>query len=162
MIKSEKPIKQTLVIVQKGISILLGAKKRGFGKGKWNGFGGKVKLGEKIEDGAKRELLEEAFIKAEKIEKVGLIEFESRDKPGKIRVYVFRVDKFSGEPKESEEMFPKWFNVREIPYLKMWPDDIYWLPLLLKGKKFKGKFLFDKNENIIRKELEEFKGKCLR
>jgi hypothetical protein len=44
----------------------------------------------------------------------------------------------------------------------MWPDDIYWLPLLLKGKKFKGKFLFDKNENIIRKELEEFKGKCLR
>jgi 8-oxo-dGTP diphosphatase/2-hydroxy-dATP diphosphatase len=91
-----------------------------------------------------------------------LIEFKSRDKPGKIRVYVFRVDKFSGEPKESEEMLPKWFNVREIPYLKMWPDDIYWLPLLLKGKKFKGKFLFDKNENIVRKELEEFKGRCLR
>jgi 8-oxo-dGTP diphosphatase/2-hydroxy-dATP diphosphatase len=34
-------------------------KKRGFGKGKWNGFGGKVEEGECIEDSAIRELEEE-------------------------------------------------------------------------------------------------------
>ena len=34
-------------------------KKRGFGKGKWNGFGGKVEEGECIEDSAVRELEEE-------------------------------------------------------------------------------------------------------
>ena len=34
--------------------ILLGLKKRGFGEGKWNGFGGKVQPGESIAQGAIR------------------------------------------------------------------------------------------------------------
>jgi 8-oxo-dGTP pyrophosphatase MutT (NUDIX family) len=34
--------------------ILLGLKKRGFGEGKWNGFGGKVHVGESIAKGAVR------------------------------------------------------------------------------------------------------------
>ncbi|MDP4007437.1 MAG: hypothetical protein Q8P55_02500 [bacterium] len=38
----------TLCIVQQEGQVLLGMKKRGFGKGRWNGFGGKVK-GEPIE-----------------------------------------------------------------------------------------------------------------
>lgn len=42
--------------------ILLGMKKRGFGVGKWNGFGGKVDPNETILDGALRELKEEAGI----------------------------------------------------------------------------------------------------
>ncbi len=45
----------TLVYILKDDQILLGMKKRGFGVGKWNGFGGKVKLGEEsILDGAIR------------------------------------------------------------------------------------------------------------
>jgi 8-oxo-dGTP diphosphatase/2-hydroxy-dATP diphosphatase len=156
----KKTINLTLVIVCKNSNILLGMKKKGFGKGKWNGFGGKVEKGEEIEDAAKRELLEEAFVKAEKIEKKGIIEFEFIDNlEEKLVVHIFKTDRFFGEPKESEEMIPRWFNVRQIPYLKMWPDDIYWLPLLLKEKNFKGKFSFDKNENIISRELREVRGK---
>ncbi len=34
--------------------MLLGLKKRGFGAGKWNGFGGKVNPGEDIVDAALR------------------------------------------------------------------------------------------------------------
>jgi hypothetical protein len=34
--------------------ILLGMKKRGFGAGKWNGFGGKLEENESNEDAAKR------------------------------------------------------------------------------------------------------------
>ena len=34
--------------------VLLGLKKRGFGAGKWNGFGGKLEPGETIEQAAKR------------------------------------------------------------------------------------------------------------
>jgi 8-oxo-dGTP diphosphatase/2-hydroxy-dATP diphosphatase len=158
MVKSKQVIDLTLVIVIRGFEILLGMKKKGFGKGKWNGFGGKVEAGEGIKEAAKRELLEEAFIQAKRIERRGVIEFEFRDNLGeKLRVHIFKVDKFFGEPKESEEMIPKWFNTREIPYLKMWPDDIFWLPLLLDDKKFKGRFLFDENENIISKELKEIK-----
>ena len=32
----------TLVLIRDSDRILLGLKKRGFGKGRWNGFGGKV------------------------------------------------------------------------------------------------------------------------
>jgi len=44
----------TLVFVVKGGEILLGMKKRGFGKGKWNGFGGKVEKNESIPAAAQR------------------------------------------------------------------------------------------------------------
>lgn len=45
--------------------VLLGMKKRGFGKGKWNGFGGKVEQGETMVESAVRELKEEAGITAD-------------------------------------------------------------------------------------------------
>jgi len=44
----------TLAFVRRQGEILLGYKKRGFGAGKWNGFGGKVETGETIEAAAKR------------------------------------------------------------------------------------------------------------
>lgn len=44
----------TLIVVMNGDEVLLGMKKRGFGIGKWNGFGGKVEAGETIADSAIR------------------------------------------------------------------------------------------------------------
>lgn len=44
----------TLVFVNRSQEILLGFKKRGFGAGRWNGFGGKVEKGETIEEAAQR------------------------------------------------------------------------------------------------------------
>ncbi len=44
----------TLVLVVQPGRVLLGMKKRGFGAGKWNGFGGKVQPGETIEQAARR------------------------------------------------------------------------------------------------------------
>lgn len=49
------PRKQfTLVIIEEGNHILLGFKKRGFGAGKWNGFGGKVEDNESVDAAALR------------------------------------------------------------------------------------------------------------
>ena len=39
----------TLVLILQDEKILLGMKKRGFGAGRWNGFGGKVREDESIE-----------------------------------------------------------------------------------------------------------------
>jgi hypothetical protein len=72
-----------------------------------------------------------------------------------MEVHIFKADKFSGEIRESEEMKPQWFDVKEIPFSKMWPDDIYWMPMFLEGKKFTGKFLFGENDVILEKELKE-------
>jgi len=47
----------TLVVLHNESCVLLGLKKRGFGKGKWNGFGGKVEEGETIAQAAMRYLL---------------------------------------------------------------------------------------------------------
>jgi len=44
----------TLTIIRNNGNILLGMKKRGFGVGRWNGFGGKVNSDETILEAAKR------------------------------------------------------------------------------------------------------------
>ncbi|MEA3323508.1 MAG: NUDIX domain-containing protein, partial [Patescibacteria group bacterium] len=56
-------LKLTLIIVFNENKILLGMKKRGFGVGKWNGFGGKVEKNENIFESVERELLEESGLK---------------------------------------------------------------------------------------------------
>ncbi|MEI8337601.1 MAG: 8-oxo-dGTP diphosphatase [bacterium] len=134
----------TLCVVLKNDEILLGMKKRGFGVGRWNGFGGKIEEGETIEQAAHRELKEEIGIETDKMEKVGIIEFSFQNDPKILEAQIFKIIDFKGEPTESEEMKPQWFKLDQIPYSQMWSDDIYWLPILLSGKLFKGSFLFDR------------------
>ena len=134
----------TLCVIHNHPKVLLGMKKKGFGVGRWNGFGGKVEEGETIEEAAKRELREESGLEVIDITKRGVIEFEFENDPKILEVHIFHVGKFEGEPKESDEMKPQWFNFDEIPYEQMWTDDSHWMPIFLKGKKFKGKFLFDR------------------
>ena len=144
----------TLCVIHQNSKVLLGMKKRGFGMGRWNGFGGKVSMNETIEEAAKREIREEAGIEVDEIEKVGLLDFEFKDNTEILEVHIFKAKSFSGKPTESEEMKPQWFDVGEIPFDKMWPDDAYWMPLFLGDKKFRGKFIFGKDNIILKKELQ--------
>lgn len=153
----------TLCIIHEHPRILLGMKKRGFGAGRWNGFGGKVHEGESIEEAAVREMREECGVEADpySLEKCGILEFEFQNEPGKIlEVHLFKVGGYSGEAVETEEMKPQWFFVDEIPFKDMWSDDPYWMPLFIKGRKFRGRFLFDqpstaeRNAEIIEKHIE--------
>lgn len=146
---------QTLCFIQSGRRILLGMKKRGFGSGRWNGFGGKPKEGESLEAAARRETREEAGITVDKLEPAGVLEFSFRDEPDVLEVHFFRVKEFAGEPIETEEMRPQWFTVDKIPFDQMWPDDRHWMPLFLAGKEFTGKFHFENpiNGKILRLEL---------
>ena len=64
-------------------------------------------------------------------------------------VHLFVVRDWDGEPTESEEMSPKWFSFKDIPYKNMWPDDKYWLPHVLKGERIEGDFLFGEGDKII-------------
>jgi 8-oxo-dGTP diphosphatase/2-hydroxy-dATP diphosphatase len=133
----------TLCIIRKDSKILLGMKKREFGAGFWNGFGGKVKKGESIEEAAKRETKEEIGVVPLDLKKMGILKFQFKGEPEILEVHVFSCTNFEGEIKETEEMAPEWFKIEEIPFDQMWPDDKYWLPLLLEGKNFRGNFYFE-------------------
>lgn len=144
----------TLSIVHDETRILLGMKKRGFGAGKWNGFGGKVAEEESVEDAARRELYEEAGLTATHLEKRAVLKFTIETEPELLEVHVFSVFGFEGEPAETEEMRPQWFSKTHIPYHAMWADDIHWLPLFLEGKCFTGSFHFLDNDTLISHTLK--------
>jgi 8-oxo-dGTP pyrophosphatase MutT (NUDIX family) len=149
----------TLCLLIKNNQILLTMKKRGFGIGKWNGCGGKLKEDETLEEAALREMSEEigAFSKKEDISSVGKLEFYFKHNPEwNQAVNIFLVHDWQGEHSESEEVKPAWFSFDDIPYSNMWPDDKYWLPKVLNGKQIEGKFYFnDDASEFERFELRE-------
>lgn len=154
----KKPKKKitTLCMIHKHPRVLLGMKKRGFGAGRWNGFGGKVEPGETLEENVVREMKEECGITPTVFEKKAVLNFFFEHEPEDfIEVNVFGIYDFDGEPSESEEMKPKWFDISEIPYDLMWPDDIHWHHLFFAGKKFKGDFFFKDFDTILRHEIIE-------
>ncbi|MFA6285288.1 MAG: NUDIX domain-containing protein [Parcubacteria group bacterium] len=97
-----KPTKiLTLGVVYQNPKVLLGMKKRGFGEGRWNGFGGKLEKGETIEEGLIREFQEECGITPTVFEKRGIIYFEFENYPEVLEVNIFAVNEFQGEPVET-------------------------------------------------------------
>lgn len=78
--RSHHSVVLQLVIPQRGGRLLLGKKLRGFGAGYINGFGGKVEIGESIEEGARRELEEEAGISARVLDRRGVLTFHFDDR----------------------------------------------------------------------------------
>jgi len=139
--------------------VCLALKKRGFGQGLFNGFGGKVNEaeGETIEQATVRELKEESGVCAriEDLEKFCEIEFEFPHKQEwNQRMHVFCARKHEGNPAETEEMQPEWFSVGQIPLEKMWDADKQWLPKVLDGKKFNARAVYDE-----KMALKEFKFK---
>lgn len=144
----------TLCFLIKDDQILLAMKKRGFGVGKWNGVGGKANDGETPLQAIIRETNEEISVVIKSPTQVAVLDFNFATKPEwnqKVTVYLCK--DWEGEPVESEEMKPQWFNIDKIPYDQMWSDDVLWLPKVLEGKILTGKFIFDDNQQILEHEL---------
>lgn len=152
-----KRVITNLCIIHQHPRVLLGLKKRRFGVGKWNGYGGKIEEGESIEEALHREVEEEGGIKIKDPRKLGIIEFEFPHTGLLIENHIYKAKEFIGEPVETEEMKPAWFHVEKMPFAEMWADDPYWIQMFLDDKKFKGKFIFGENEEILSYQLEEVK-----
>ena len=151
-----KPKKiMTLCIPQKEGEVWLGMKKRGFGAGRWNGFGGKVKAGETVEQATIREMEEETGYRVTNLEPAGLLLFQNGDSPELIEMHIFRTSDFPDSLSESEEMRPQRFQGSDIPFDQMWEDDRYWVPYFLAEKPFSGEFTFDNDDHILEAEVRE-------
>ncbi len=65
------------------------------------------------------------------------------------------VKEWEGEIKESEEMLPKWFDIKNLPFENMWDDDKYWLPGVLKGKRIKkASFVFEETGRVKEHKID--------
>lgn len=139
----------TLLFLRKDDQILLAMKKRGFGQGRWNGVGGKVDAGETIQQAAIRECYEEIGVMPHDLKPAGYLRFlEPTDPTFEHRCYIYTTHIWDGEPVETEEMRPKWFDITEIPYSDMWPDDTVWMPHLLANELFAGTVRVNENQLI--------------
>jgi 8-oxo-dGTP diphosphatase len=135
-------IRATLMFIVTDGKVLLIEKLTGIGKGKVNGPGGKIDPGETAEQAVIRECQEELHITPLDGMKMGELCFSMTDIPD-IHCHVYIATKFSGEPKATREAIPLWRAISEIPYEMMWEDDRYWLPKMLDGEKFFGRFDFE-------------------
>ncbi len=132
----------TLFFILEPTRVLLGMKKRGFGAGKLNGFGGKVESGESISLAAIRELKEEAGITPVCARQQAVVYFELEGSPVIFEVHLFVANEFTGVVTESEEMKPVWYDRQKVPFELMWKDDAEWFPHLFAARFFRGFFLF--------------------
>lgn len=145
----------TLAFLIKEKQILLAMKKRGFGVSKWNGVGGKQQNGETIKQTALREMEEEVGVQAKNLSQVALFSFYYPFSPHDNQaVHVFTAHSWLGEPRETEEMQPRWFTFSDIPYDSMWPDDRIWLPEVLKGNLVQAAFMINADNQIEEHSLE--------
>ncbi len=145
----------TLLFVIKNDEILLAEKKQGFGKGYLNGVGGKVEKGETIEQAMIRETEEEVCITPTQYVKMGEITFDEvvHGKRILLIMHIYIATEYIGEPAESFEMKPEWHKLNNIPYSRMFQDEIIWLPKVLSGNKVKGFVKMDDNLNLLEHKI---------
>lgn len=135
----------TLLFVVRDGQVLLIRKKRGLGAGKINGPGGRIDPGETPEECAIRETQEELCVTPTGVREVGELRFQFVDGLS-IHGYVFLADDCEGTPQETDEAIPLWTALDAIPYDEMWQDDRLWIPPMLAGRRFDGRFVFDGDE----------------
>ncbi len=119
----------------------------------WNGYGGKREPEDaSIRDTAIRELFEESGVKAlpDSLVPAGRFRFFWPGNNGphaSMEVYFFFLSTWEGTPEESAAMGkPAFFHIDSIPYEKMLPDNILFLPRLLQGERLVGDMYADRKD----------------
>ncbi len=120
ILKNTKPFPRigiACIVLQKG-KILLGKRKGPHAADCWGAPGGHLEFGEKVEDGAVRELLEETGLKALSLRSGPWVEnFMENGQKHYITIFVF-IDDFEGELclLEPHKCFGwEWFDVDSLP-----------------------------------------------
>jgi len=132
----------TLMFIRMDGMVLLIRKLMGMGAGLINAPGGRVDPGETPEEGAIRESQEELLVTPIGVKKAGELAFQFRDGYS-LRCHVYTATSYEGVPTQTMEAIPLWVDEREMPYGQMWADDRLWYPLVVEGRTFSGRFLFD-------------------
>ena len=133
----------TLMFIRQNEKLLMIHKKRGLGAGYYNAPGGRMEPGETPFECAVRETQEELCITPlDPILHAGTVMFQFIDGHS-IHGEIFTAVEFKGIPTETDEAIPIWFSIDNLPFHNMWEDDAVWMPKLIAGERFIGRFIFD-------------------
>ncbi len=132
----------TLLFVVRDGQVLLIRKKRGLGAGKVNAPGGRMEAGETPAECAVREVQEELLVTPTGLHLAGQHRFQFVDGYS-LLVHVFVASDCEGTAGETDEAIPMWTSLDAIPFDEMWADDRLWIPHLLAGTPFDGRWIFD-------------------
>lgn len=115
-----------VVIIRNG-KILLVKRKKDPGKGLWSIPGGLVRLGEKLEDAAKREVKEETGLTISIVRLIDVVDVIHEDQDGRIEYHYVLVD-YLGEVANgvlrpgSDVDEVRWFKLEEIHEVQVTPS----------------------------------------
>ncbi|MES2470909.1 MAG: 8-oxo-dGTP diphosphatase [Patescibacteria group bacterium] len=143
--------KSTLCFCVRDGQVLLAMKKRGFGSGKWNGYGGKVQENEIPIMAAVRELEEESGLVADfkDLQQAAVVRFYFDGNPVS-ECSVYQTHIWKNEPIETEEMRPQWYPISDLPFGEMWAADAKWIPLILSGEKIEAEINFNTDGSVVK------------
>ncbi len=121
---------------------------------KWIGIGGKFEDGESPFDCARREILEETGLVANKLSYRGIVTFVS-DEYGTEYMHLFTCNSYSGTINEScDEGVLEWVSKENIFSLPIWEGDRIFLDLLNKDAPFFSLKLTYSGNNLVAHTLE--------
>ncbi|CDR30294.1 8-oxo-dGTP diphosphatase [Acholeplasma oculi] len=141
-------LETVLVYIIKSDQVLLIHKtKKDMNEGKYLGIGGKIKIGESIEDALIRETKEETNLDLLNYQHVGNVYFKNIDYEEKI--YLFKSDAYKGNLKASNEGTLHWVDIKDIYKLPMWEGDKYFLSKLFSKVSFFEIVLVYENDVLV-------------
>lgn len=138
--------------------VLLGMRKKvasGMGVNLIAGIGGKLGDTDAIKDespaeGLIREMREEIGVTPTQYTELGRVRFIWPDHLNWSQdVKIYTVQKWVGEPIETEVIKPIWFPINNLPLDQMWEDNAAWVPQSLAGYKVDMVFLIGNNNKTI-------------
>ena len=116
-------------------------------KNKWVGVGGHLEKGEYKDSALIREVKEETNLDVLEYKFLATLIFINNDYQEKM--YLYRVDKFSGDLKECDEGELKFIKIKDLLSLNMWDGDKYFLELMLKKEPYFEMELVYSNDSLI-------------
>ena len=110
------------------------------------GIGGKVEQNEDSLQALEREFLEEIKAKPTKAIKIGQVSFvflhKDKDSKWNMVVDVYKIEELDKKPMPTKAIEPVFFDINNLPYKNMWPDNFYWIHLVINGQNFTGEFVY--------------------